>query len=343
MADSRFFKNNGPFSLKELSKVGQVELILPANSHITEDYIVNDLANLAEADQGQITVLHNSKYNDLLKSSKANVCIIHSDSQKFARDDQALLVSKSPYRSFGLIAAHFYPDSYSMIYSKTGAKPISDSAKIGKNCHFEQGVIIGDSAEIGDNVTIAANTVIGIGVKIHDGCKIGANVTISHAIIGRCVIISPGVCIGQPGFGFHMDESGHIPVPQLGRVIIDDKVEIGSNTTLDRGSLSDTFIGAGSRIDNLVQIAHNVRLGRGCVIVSQVGISGSTEIGDYSAIGGQAGLTGHLKIGRGVKIAAQSGVIRDIDDGQTVGGYPAVPSRQWHKQTIAIEKLVKLK
>lgn len=312
MADSRFFHNVGPFSLGELAKIAQAEIVIPANSNYDDSYLITDVAALQDAEPGQITVLHNSKYKDSLQATKSNVCIIHPDHKAFAQEDQILLLSKSPYRAYGLIAAHFYPDSYSMAI---------------------------DDAEIGENVEIAPGAVIGKGVKIGDGCKIGANVTITHALIGRNVIIAPGACIGQPGFGFHMDESGHISVPQLGRVIIEDGVEIGANTTIDRGSASDTVIGAGSRIDNLVQIAHNVKLGRGCVIVSQVGISGSTEIGDFTAIGGQAGLTGHLKIGRGVQIAAQSGVMRDVADGQTVGGSPAVPARQWHKQTITLERM----
>jgi UDP-3-O-[3-hydroxymyristoyl] glucosamine N-acyltransferase len=164
-------------------------------------------------------------------------------------------------------------------------------------------------------------------------------VTITHAVIGNNVILHTGIRIGQAGFGFHMDHNGHFPMPQLGRVIIQDHVDIGANTTIDRGSAEDTFIGASTRIDNLVMIAHNVHIGRGCIIVAMVGISGSTKIGDYTSIGGQAGLIGHLNIGKGVQISVQSLIVKDIPDGMKVGGSPAVPSVQWHRQTIALKKL----
>ena len=188
---------------------------------------------------------------------------------------------------------------------------------------------------------IGPNVVIGPNVQIGDDCRIDACSSLTHCILGSRVIVYPGVRIGQDGFGFHPDPEGHLRVPQLGRVLVRDDVEIGANVTIDRGASGDTVIGAGCMIDNLVQIAHNVELGDGCVLVAQVGISGSTKLGDYVFIGGQAGLTGHLAIGSGARIGAQSGVMRDVGSGETVGGSPAVPVVQYHRQTAAIAKLAK--
>ena len=168
-----------------------------------------------------------------------------------------------------------------------------------------------------------------------------SHVTITNTIAGDRLYVKPGARIGQPGFGFHMDERGHFDIPQIGCVRIGNDVQIGANTTIDRGSQHDTIIGNFCRIDNLAQIAHNVELGDGCVIVSQVGIAGSTKLGKFVIAGGQVGIAGHLNIGDGVKIAAQSGIMRDVAPGETISGSPAVPIREWHRQTIAIQRLTK--
>ena len=172
-------------------------------------------------------------------------------------------------------------------------------------------------------------------------CRIGANATISHALLGARVVVYPGARIGQDGFGFGIAEDGFVSVPQLGRVVLDDDVEVGANTTIDRGSLHDTVIGAGSRLDNLVQIGHNVRLGRGCVIVSQAGISGSTVLDDHVMVAGQAGLTGHLRIGRRARIGAQAGVMSDVPAGADVVGSPAQPVREFFRHVAILRRLVR--
>jgi UDP-3-O-[3-hydroxymyristoyl] glucosamine N-acyltransferase len=214
---------------------------------------------------------------------------------------------------------------------------------VADGCQIDAGAVIGAHAEIAADCHIGANAVIGEGVALGANCRIGANSTISHAILGSRVYIHPGVRIGQDGFGFAMGPAGHLKVPQLGRVVVHDDVEIGANTTIDRGAGPDTVIGAGCRIDKLVQIGHNVQLGRGCVLVAQTGISGSTKLGDFVITAGQAGLTGHLTIGSGARIAAQAGVMRDVAPGETVGGSPAVPVTQWLRQTALLGQLAQKK
>jgi UDP-3-O-[3-hydroxymyristoyl] glucosamine N-acyltransferase len=181
--------------------------------------------------------------------------------------------------------------------------------------------------------------VIGAGVVIGNDCRVGANSTVSHAVIGARVVIATSVSIGGEGFGFVLGPSGLVRMQQVGRVIIEDDVEIGANCAIDRGATGDTIIGAGTVIDNLVQIGHNVRLGRHCILSGQVGIAGSTLIGDGVMIGGQAAISDHLVIGAGARIAGKSGVMRDIEPGGAVGGYPAVPLRQWHRQTAGQMRL----
>jgi len=191
----------------------------------------------------------------------------------------------------------------------------------------------------GAGTLIGANAVIGPDVQIGQNCAIGSGSSITNTIIGDRVVIHPGCHIGQDGFGFSADADGFVKVPQLGRVVIGDDVEIGANATIDRGAGPDTVIGAGSMIDNLVQIGHNVQLGRNCILVAQSGISGSTRLGDFVMIGGQAGLVGHLEIGAGARIGAKAGVPNDVAAGETVLGSPAVPIRLHHRQAAALKRL----
>jgi UDP-3-O-[3-hydroxymyristoyl] glucosamine N-acyltransferase len=207
------------------------------------------------------------------------------------------------------------------------------------DCEIGDHVVIGAGARLGARCRIGANSVIGAAVEMGDDCRAAANVTVTHCTMGARVVLHPGVRIGQAGFGFAPDPARPVKVPQLGRVVIGDDVDIGANTTIDRGSGHDTVIGDGTMIDNLVQIGHNVRIGRGCVLVSQVGISGSTVLGDYVMIGGQGGLIGHLRIGDGAKIAAQSGVTRDVAPGEAVGGSPAVPYTEWLRTHAMLRRM----
>jgi len=185
--------------------------------------------------------------------------------------------------------------------------------------------------------------VVGAGVMVGADCTVGANASLTHCLIGDRVTIYPGARIGQDGFGFAMDPAGHVRVPQLGRVIIEDDVEIGANSTVDRGAGPDTRIGRGAMIDNLVQIGHNADIGAGAVIVAQAGVAGSSRIGRFAALGAQAGVAGHLTVGDGARLAAQSGVMRDVEAGQEVCGAPALPIRQFFKLQATLMRLLKNK
>jgi UDP-3-O-[3-hydroxymyristoyl] glucosamine N-acyltransferase len=205
----------------------------------------------------------------------------------------------------------------------------------------DPGAVIGPGARIGSGTLIGANAVIGPGVRIGRDCAIGPNATIACALIGDRVIIHPGAHIGQDGFGFALRAEGHLKVPQIGRVIIQDDVEIGAGATIDRGANRDTVIGEGTKIDNLVQVGHNVVIGRHCVLVAQSGVSGSCVIEDFAALGGQAGLAGHLHIGAGAQVAAAAGLMRDVPAGERWGGTPAKPMRQHFREIATLEKLAR--
>ena len=215
------------------------------------------------------------------------------------------------------------------------------TATIGNGSQIDAGAVIGRGVEIGSRCHIGPNAVLGDGVRLGDDTKIGANTSVSHALIGRRVEIETGVTIGSQGFGFVPGPNGLMRMLQLGRVIIEDDVQIGANCAIDRGATGDTVIGSGTVLDNLVHIAHNVRIGRRCVICAQVGIAGSTRIDDGVMMGGQVGVGDHLKVGARAKIAAKSGVMRNVDPSAVVGGYPAVSIKNWHRQTIGLARLFK--
>ncbi len=241
--------------------------------------------------------------------------------------------------AFAAAARLFYPQSDLAVWSQSEA--VHPSARLGEGVVLAPGVVIGPGAEIGAGTHIGPNSVIARGVAVGRNCTIGSNVSISHAYIGDAVLILSGAQIGEPGFGFASSPGGHVKIPQLGRVILQDKVEIGACTTVDRGSLGDTVVGEGSKIDNLVQIGHNTRIGRHCVIVGHVGISGSCEIGDFVIAGGQVGIADHARIGDGARLAGRTGVIGELPGGRDYGGMPAKPIKEWARELAAVSMLAK--
>jgi UDP-3-O-[3-hydroxymyristoyl] glucosamine N-acyltransferase len=338
MSDPRFFRQGGSLTLAQLAKICGAT----ASEGSDPDSVFVDVASLDAAGPQHVSFLDNRKYIGAFEKSRAGVCVVRPELAARAPKGMVLLLTPNPYRAYARIARSFYPDEP----LREGIAPsavIDPDARIGAGCEIEAGVVIGAGAEIGERCRIAPNAVIGAGVVVGEATEIGAGASLSHCLIGSHVLIHPGVRIGQRGFGFTMDPEGFIKVPQLGRVIVEDEVEIGANSTIDRGAGPDTVIGKGSMIDNLVQIGHNVEMGEGCVIVSQAGISGSTWLGKRVVLAAQAGLTGHLRIGEGVQIAAQSGVMRDVDAGAKVCGSPAVPIKQFFRQTATLAKLARKK
>lgn len=332
MADTSFFNLSSAKTLQELASIGECKV------HFNGEKSITGVAPLESAGETDITFLSNAKYVNALPASKAGACILSEKYIDKAPGGMALLISENPYAAYAKIATAFYPEDLT-IPGISSAAHIDPSAKIGKNCEISANVVICKDAEIGHDTYIAPGVYVGRGVKIGNTCRIGHGSTLTHTIIGNNVILHPGVRIGQDGFGFATDRGVHIKVPQLGRVIIEDWVEIGANTCIDRGAGPDTIIGAGTKIDNLVQIGHNVQTGKGCIIVAQVGIAGSTKLGDYVVLGGQVGVAGHLNIGSMSNVAAQSGVMHNIAPKEIIGGSPAIPIKQWHRQTIAVKKL----
>ena len=338
MADPQFFKPPQAVTLKEIAALSGADF-----QGANDEMLVKDVAPLHIATTEQLSFLDNKKYLEVFKTSKAGVCFVTPEYAPQAPKDMALLITGQPYKAYALTARRFYPEPS---WKKSFLAPnafIHPSAEIGANCIIDHNAYIGAHVKIGANCWIKPNVVIGHGVEIGNNTIIGSSVSLSYCKIGSNVRILNGVRIGQEGFGFAIDPAGHIPVPQLGRVIIGDGVWIGANTTVDRGSGPDTVIGDGCMIDNLVQIGHNVKIGKYVVIVALVGISGSAEIEDYAVIAGQAGIAGHLKIGRGARIGAQAGVMKDIAAGMEVMGSPAVPLRDFFRQVATVSNLVKNK
>ncbi len=336
MADPRFYTAAGPYSLKVLAEVSGARI----GGGADPEAMFVDVGSLAEAGAEQVSFLDNKRYVDAFRKSRAGACLVHPDLAGKAPGTMALLLTEQPYHAYAKVARRFYPDDAPPPATAKSAV-VDKTARIGKGCVIEPGAVIGAKAEIGPGSVIAANASVGRGVVVGNDCVIGACASLAYCLIGDRVIVHAGVRIGQDGFGFALGPKGHLKVPQLGRVIIGDDVEIGANSTIDRGSGPDTVVGAGTKIDNLVQIAHNVKIGRNCIIVSQVGISGSTEIGDFVMMGGQAGLTGHLRIGDGARIAAQSGVMRDVEAGSEVGGSPSQPMRNWLREQALLRRMTK--
>lgn len=337
MADPRFYDNHGPFKLAEVcTRVGAA---LPEG--VDGGASIADVASLSGAGPSHLTFFTGARGEiaGQFETSHAGFCFVPQTAYKQKTPDGMVTIPvASVQHAFAATIELFYPSSSLPPWTQQVA--IASSARIGENVILAPGVVIGPNAEIGDGSQIGPNTVIGRGVAIGRNCEIASGCTITHALIGDGVTIFPGTQIGQPGFGFASNSSGHSRIPQIGRVIIQDKVEIGAATAIDRGALGDTVIGEDTKIDNLVHIGHNTRIGRHCIILAQVGISGSCNIGDFVVLGGQVGLTDHVTIGNGARFIGRSGLMSgEYPGGQDYGGQPAVPAKDWMRQVAAVKAL----
>jgi UDP-3-O-[3-hydroxymyristoyl] glucosamine N-acyltransferase len=339
MADPRFYRNCGPFALAEICR----RLGMDVPQGLNGAARIEDVAGLDGAGPSHLTFFSGGReLADSFASSQAGFCLVPEKARLAGvPDGMALLPVASVPHAFAAAAALLYPEASQPVFSQV--TPIAPDAKLGREVVVGPGAVIGPGAEIGDHVRIGANAVIGPGVAIGHHSEIGSNVTISHAYLGDRVTVLPGAAIGQPGFGFASSAAGHAKIPQLGRVIIQDGVEIGAGTTIDRGALGDTLIGEGSKIDNLVQIGHNVRIGRHVVLVSQVGIAGSSVVADFAVLGGQVGIADHTRIGPAARLAARSAMVSGqvIEGGRDYGGVPAKPVREWLREIHAVSQLVR--
>ncbi len=340
MTRIRFFPQSCAPTLAEV--VGWCGAALAAGAD--GDRVIHDVAALDQAGPGDLTFLDNPKYLGALRATRATAAFVSARHADAAPAGCAALVAREPYRAMAVVMAKLYPSAAKpgSTFDGTGVSPaahVHPSARLEPGVVVDPGAVIGRGAEIGAGTVIGANAVIGPEVRIGRNSAVGATATIMAALIGDRVIVHPGVHIGQDGFGFALGASGHLKVPQIGRVIIQDDVEIGAGVTIDRGANRDTVVGEGAKIDNLVQIGHNVTIGRHAVLVSQSGVSGSSVIGDFAALGGQAGIAGHLRIGAGAQVAAAAGVMTDIPAGERWGGAPAKPIREFFREVAAVKKL----
>ncbi|AQT04425.1 UDP-3-O-(3-hydroxymyristoyl)glucosamine N-acyltransferase [Acetobacter persici] len=338
-ADPRFFTRSGPFDGQALADAAGATLVPPREGGFPEAGYAG-IAPLQVAGPGDVSFLDNRRYAPLLESTKAGLVIVAPAFADKVPAHSAALVSATPYLAWSRVARLFHPKAP----AQPGIHPLAvvdASAVVDPSAEIGPFVVIGARADIGPRCIINSHCVVGEGVVLGADCRIGCHVTLSHATLGERVIILPGARIGQDGFGFAVGPNGFETVPQLGQVVLEHDVEIGANTTIDRGSVNDTVIGAGSRLDNLVQIGHNARLGRCCIVVSQAGISGSTVLEDYVTVAAQAGLIGHIRIGAKARIGAQCGVMSDVEGGADVIGSPAMPFREFFRNVAVLRKLSK--
>jgi len=310
------------------------------------DRPIRNVAPLDTAGATDISFLDSAKYLDELAGTRAGACLVAPRFADAVPHGVAVLETAHPYPAFvavtrALFATMLRPTSLYGVAGRANSAHVHHTARLEANITIDPLAVIGPRAQIGAGTVIAAGAVIGPDVCIGRDCAIGAGTTIVHALVGDRVIIHPGARIGQDGFGYLPSPRGHQKIPQVRRVVIQDDVEIGANSTIDRGGTRDTVIGEGTKIDNLVQIGHNCSIGRNCLIVSQVGISGSVTIGDFAVLAGQVGVADHITIGMGAVLGGKAGVMSDVPPGARWGGFPAEPGLDWKRGVTAIRRLVR--
>lgn len=337
-----FFTEPVATTLADIAALTGAHLVDPSRG----DVRVTGVAPLDQAGPADLTFFENLKYASQLPQSHAAACFVAEKFEGQVPARVAVLRSKEPYRAFVAVLRRFYPEALSP-GSMFGGQGIAAGAAVHPTARFEDnvtidpGAVVGPYAEIGSGTVIGPGVAVGPHVRIGRDSRIGAGTTLAHTLIGNDVIIHPGCRIGQDGFGFAPGPNGHAKVPQIGRVIIQNAVEIGAGTTIDRGAIKDTMIGEGTKIDNLVQIGHNVSIGRHCIIVAQCGLSGSCTLEDGVMLGARVGVGNHLTIGAGAQIAALAIVNDDVPPGERWGGFPAKPMKLWLRELRAISRLTR--
>jgi UDP-3-O-[3-hydroxymyristoyl] glucosamine N-acyltransferase len=333
VGNPRFFARTGPHPI---AVVAAAAGCTPPPS----DVLLKGLAALDAAGPDEVSFLGTPRHAADLARTRAGAVLVHPDMQAHVPAGSSGLVTPDPVAGWAEVAALFHP----MPRVSPGIHPsatVAEDAAVHGTAEICAQAVIGARAEIGPRCKIGPGAIIGEGVVLGPDCRIGPHVNISHALLGARVYVYPGARIGQEGFGFTIACHGFKTIPQLGCVILEDDVEVGANSAIDRGCLSDTVIGAGTRLDNLVQIAHNVRIGRYCAIAALVGIAGSVEIGDFVVVAGQAGFADHVRVGAGAQVGAQAGVMSDVEAGAVVVGSPARPAREVFREIAMLRKIAR--
>jgi UDP-3-O-[3-hydroxymyristoyl] glucosamine N-acyltransferase len=340
MTEPFFYKRPSGLTVAEIAALVKAE----PGPRARLDRRITNIAPIDQAGPSDLTFFDKSKFSDAFAATNAGACLIGERLTDRPPEHLTVLRIRDPYRAFVAVANALFPDALrpSSLFDATGISAgamVHPTARLEDGVTIDPGAVIGPRAEIGAGTVIAPTAVIGPDVRIGRGCAIGPGATIVHALLGDRVIIHAGCKIGQDGFGYVPGPKGLNKVPQIGRVIIQDDVEIGAGTTVDRGGTRDTVIGEGTKIDNLVQIGHNATIGRHCIIVGQVGLSGSVTVGDFVQFGGQSGASDHVTIGERARIAARGVVLSDVPAGESWGGFPAVPVREWMRSVVNARKL----
>ncbi len=318
MSKNVFFKQKGPFFPHELFE----------SINLKKKIKIYNIKSLERASTSDITFLDSVNYVNTAKSTKASYCITTEKLKIYLPSSCEPVIVKNVLFELCKVTRKFYANADIDVPDSTLKKPIK--SKFSK-VRFGNNVFIGNNCKIGKNTLIGNNTIVEHDVVIGENCILGSQIVVRNSIIGSNVIIQDGCKIGLKGFGFIPLKEKNLRFPHIGKVVLEDNVELGSNCTIDRGSIDDTVIGKNTFLDNQVHVAHNVKIGANCMIAGQVGFAGSSVIGDNVSIGGQAGISGHLKIGNNVKIGGGSGVVKDIPNGTVVMGYPAVPLKKFLK------------
>ncbi|MHB8530059.1 MAG: UDP-3-O-(3-hydroxymyristoyl)glucosamine N-acyltransferase [Caulobacteraceae bacterium] len=323
MPDPRFYETLSPTSVGELASLTGARLAHLRHSR----HSIDGVANLADAVAGKVCFFSDRRHLASLGATAATACFVAEADAERLPEGCAALITASPHVAYAEAA-----DRLHAARRHEGEGAIHDAAELEEGVTIGPGVVVGAGARIGRGSHISAGAAVGPGVTLGRDCYVGANAVIGFALIGDRVRIHAGAVIGEAGFGAATGRKGIIDIPQLGRVIIQDAVTIGAGTCVDRGALDDTVIGENTKIDNLVQIAHNVTIGRNCLLVAHTGISGSVVIGDNCVFGGRAGIVDHIRIGQGARIAAGAGISKDVPAGETWAGYPARPLVRWKRE-----------